>query len=56
MDVPVITRKIVRTILDDVTDRRGWRQEWDEFDQDVKQEIRDTWTVKITAILMRADR
>lgn len=26
-------------ILMDVTDRRGWRQEWDQFDEDIRNEI-----------------
>ena len=29
-------------ILADITDRRGWRQEWDQFDDDIQEEIRIT--------------
>jgi hypothetical protein len=29
-------------VLDNITDRRGWRQEWEEFDVDVQQEIEST--------------
>ena len=47
-----LARKIAEAILDDVTDRRGWRQEYDEFDDDVRREIDDTWHQKITAILL----
>jgi hypothetical protein len=38
-----LAKKIAKAILDDVTDRRGWRQEWDMFDDDVKREIKRTW-------------
>lgn len=38
-----IAQKIMRRILADATDRRGWRQEWDMFDADVKREIRREW-------------
>ena len=34
-------------ILADVTDRRGWRQEWDGFGQDIQEEIIKTWIEKI---------
>lgn len=33
----------VKAILADVTDRRGWRQEWDMFDEDIQEEIKATW-------------
>lgn len=37
---------MVFTLLSDCTDRRGWRQEWDQFDDDVKEEIINTWLEK----------
>lgn len=40
--MPASTR-IVKRILADVTDRRGWRQEWDQFDEDIKAQIIKTW-------------
>lgn len=33
----------VSQILDDLTDRRGLRQEWDAIDDDIQKEIRDGW-------------
>jgi hypothetical protein len=30
-------------ILSDVTNRKGWRQDWDQFDADVRREIRQHW-------------
>jgi len=36
-------RAIVRAILDDMTDRRGFRQNWDAIDPDIQSEIEATW-------------
>lgn len=41
-DVP-LERRIVYKLLRDATDRRGWRQEFDQFDDDVKEELIATW-------------
>lgn len=43
MPASPMAKKIAKAILDDVTDRRGWRQEWDQFDDGVKREIKQTW-------------
>jgi hypothetical protein len=37
------TQKAVDAILADVTDRRGWRQAWDTFDDDIQEEIKEKW-------------
>lgn len=37
------TDKAVAAILADVTDRRGWRQAWDMFDDDIQEEIKVRW-------------
>lgn len=34
---------IVDAIIEDFTDRRGLRQEWEQIDADVQAEIRQTW-------------
>lgn len=44
--------KIRDAILSDVTCRRGWRQEWDGFDDDIRDEIRETWLAIIRNILV----
>jgi hypothetical protein len=44
-------KAIVRRILADVTDRRGWRQEWDQFDSEIKDEIQETWKAEILKVL-----
>ena len=36
-------REIADAIIDNLTDRRGLRQEWDNIDEDVQAEIRETW-------------
>jgi hypothetical protein len=35
--------RIVKAIITDFTDRRGLRQEWEQIDADIQQEIRETW-------------
>lgn len=45
---------IMEIVLDDVTGRRGWRQEWDQFDSEVQEEIKDTLWRKI-GVALKAD-
>lgn len=40
-------KQAVAAIWKDVTDRRGWRQEADHFDEEVAIEIMNTWEEKI---------
>jgi hypothetical protein len=35
--------KIAKRVLEDMTDRRGFRQEWDQCDKDVQKEILTAW-------------
>ncbi len=35
--------KIVKEILADLTDRRGLRQEWENIDDDIQEEIKSEW-------------
>ncbi len=35
--------RIVAALWADVTDRRGWGQEADQFDYDIRHEILDAW-------------
>lgn len=39
----VVANLIVKKIIFDLTDRRGLRQEWDQIDQDIKNEIIMKW-------------
>jgi hypothetical protein len=38
-----IEKEIVFAILFDFTDRRGLRQEWEQIDDDIKEEMIQTW-------------
>jgi hypothetical protein len=48
-------QRIMKAILLDVTDRRGWRQEWDHFDADVRAEIKRKWQTLILAELKKKE-
>jgi hypothetical protein len=50
-DDPSPAAKIVVAIWRDATDRRGWRQEHDQFDAAVQMEIVETWLTGVRAIL-----
>jgi hypothetical protein len=41
--------QIVAAIWADVTDRRGWRQEADQFEDRIKHEILDRWVEIVRA-------
>ena len=45
-------RDAIDELIKDITDRRGFRQVWDEIDNDTKAEIIDSWT----NIFSRSDR
>jgi len=36
-------KKIVHSIIDDLSDRRGLRQEWEKIDEDIQNEIKESW-------------
>src|SRR5437899_6401383 len=38
-----VAEKIVDEIISDLSDRRGLRHEWDQIDDEIKDEVRDTW-------------
>ncbi len=37
------SQNVLDAIIGDLTDRRGLENEWDLIDDDVKQEIKNTW-------------
>lgn len=45
--------KIVLNIKGDFTDRRGLRQEWEQIDEDIQEEILRKWTMETTEILLK---
>lgn len=38
-----IERRIVFRLLEDLTDRRGLRQQWEQIDDDIQEEIIQRW-------------
>ena len=54
MNIDELAESIQKAILADVTDRRGWRQEYDQFDGDIKKEIKNKW-IKIIKKQLNAD-
>ena len=44
---PDAAQRIARVIEDDIRDRRGLRQEWEAIDDEIQQEIRDSWAYLI---------
>lgn len=44
-------KKIVEAILQNLTDRRGLRQEWDQIDDEIQNEIREAWERIVDATL-----
>lgn len=43
LDLTDAADRIVARLLADATDRRGWRQEWDQFDEEVQRAIVAKW-------------
>ena len=43
--------KIVQALEEDISDRRGLKSEWAAIDDDVKDEIRETWAGIIHAAI-----
>lgn len=42
---------ITEEIVKDLSDRRGLRQEWDNIDYDIQEEIKDNWKSIIRDVL-----
>jgi len=45
-------KKIVAALIEDFTDRRRFRQEWDNCDDDVREEIEEQW---ITIVMLEGE-
>jgi hypothetical protein len=48
---PQLATEIVKAILDDFTDRRGLRQEWEQIDDSIRSEIVETWLLSTKRLL-----
>lgn len=47
----------VQGIVDDLCGRRGFRQAWDDVDDDIAREIRETWAaIIVKALLTTGDK
>lgn len=44
-------QQIVKDIIEDLSDRRGLRHEWEQIDDDVKVDIVSTWEAIVQAHL-----
>jgi hypothetical protein len=51
-----IAKKVFDTIVNDLFDRRGLRQEWDQIDDDTLKEIYETNIKNITKILNEGEQ
>ena len=45
--------KVVTEIIEDLTGRKGLRQEWEQIEGDIQQEISNTWAGIVDAALTR---
>lgn len=43
MNKDKVAEKIVEEIIKDILDRRGLKQEFQAIDEDIQEEIKDTW-------------
>lgn len=44
---PMTAEQALQLILDDLTDRSGLQQAWDEIDAEIKEEIKTVWHTAI---------
>lgn len=45
----------VDAIIEDLSDRRGLRQEWEQIDRDIRKEIRAEWIKLVEKWVPRGD-
>lgn len=45
---------VVDAVVKDLTDRRGLRQEWEQIDEEIQQEIREAWAGIVESEIQRA--
>lgn len=55
VDLDATAKAIALSIEDDICDRRGLRQEWEEIDEEIQDEIRARWFDRIMQILLSCD-
>lgn len=47
MNIEATAVMVVNAIIDDLADRRGLRQSWEEIDPDTQREIQAKWTALV---------
>jgi hypothetical protein len=50
-DIKKLSKNIFKVVEEDLRDRRGIRHEWDNVDEDIQKEIRDTNSKNIERVL-----
>lgn len=55
VDLDATAKAIALSIEEDISDRRGLRQEWDEIDKETQDEIRVRWVDRIMGILLSCE-
>jgi len=55
VDIEATARAIALSIEKDISDRRGLRQEWEQIDEEIQDEIRARWADRIKEILLSCD-
>ena len=55
VDIEATARAIALSIEKDISDRRGLRQEWEQIDEEIQDEIRARWADRIKGILLSCD-
>ena len=52
-EIEKLAKKIFKVVENDLRDRRGIRHEWDQVDEEIQEEIRETNEKKIAKVLER---
>ena len=43
MNIPKVATRIVNELLNDMSDRRGFRQNWEAIDDNIQRDIKNEW-------------
>ena len=53
MIIEKVADSIIESLVDDIRDRAGLGDEWDQIDRVTKKEIRDEWKRRIVDLLVK---
>jgi hypothetical protein len=51
----IVAERVVAAIIYDLSDRRGLSHEWETIDDDIREQIIETWTKIVVANLVAAN-